>query len=977
MEQTLPPDENSSYDGRLLSFLPIVLLACSWLGIPSACADDQIVTVGVYENAPKIFVSASGKPEGIFIDIIEYIASQEGWELRYVSGTWEEGLDRLARGEIDLMPDVAYTADREKIYTFHKVPALFSWLQVYTPKGSNVQSVLDLNNKRVLVLERSVQQEAFVRLSKSFGLNISLISVPDYATMFQMVSKGEADAVITNHFYGLMHAKNFGLEDTPVIFEPSELFFAAPLNAPRQLPDTIDRHLLQLKSDLQSVYYASLKRWTSEHVRIRFPLWLKGAGFVIAGLLLLSLLWSVVLKRQVAIRTQDLALRNEQIRSVYEEMKHLVQELRENVHKYRTLFETASDAILLMRGDRFIDCNARALTMYGCTREQIIGIPPYGFSPPMQPDGRPSMEKALERINLALTDGPQFFEWQHRRRDGTLFMAEVSLNRLELGEETVLQAIVRDITERKHIEERLAESERQYRELVEEANPIILRMTSDGRITFLNEFGQRFFGYSAEEIVGHHIVGTIVPETETGGRDLGQLMEQICANPKAFEQNVNENIRRNGERVWISWANRIMLDDQEQPAGILSVGTDITERKKAEEALQESESTIRGVFLAAPVGICIMKDRLYKSANKYWCEQFRYPEETILGKTTRMLYDSEEEYNRVGQALYADLQEKGLASVETRLRRSDGTMRDVIVTAAPLRADDLSAGTIAIIHDITERRQAEKEIHRLHEDLQRHAADLECRVAERTAELATAMERAMAADRIKSAFLATMSHELRTPLNSIIGFTGILLQGLAGPLNQEQQKQLAMVQNSSRHLLALINDVLDISKIEAGQLDLSIASFDLRSSVEKMVKLVSPLAEKKGIDLRLDISDGVGTIVSDQRRLEQVILNLINNAIKFTDKGHVHLSCRTENDHYSLLFADTGIGMKPEEIPSLFQPFHQIDTGLARKHEGTGLGLSICRKIVDLMGGSITVESQWGQGSTFTVRIPKQPGGLL
>jgi len=213
-------------------------------------------------------------------------------------------------------------------------------------------------------------------------------------------------------------------------------------------------------------------------------------------------------------------------------------------------------------------------------------------------------------------------------------------------------------------------------------------------------------------------------------------------------------------------------------------------------------------------------------------------------------------------------------------------------------------------------------------------------------------------------------------LNSIIGFTGIMLQGLTGPLNPEQQKQMSMVQNSSRHLLSLINDVLDISKIEAGQLVLSSASFDLGASIEKMVKLVSPLAEKKGITLQSDLPDIPATITTDQRRLEQVILNLLSNAVKFTEKGRIDISCRSVNDHFLLSFTDTGIGMAEEDIPDLFQPFHQIDTGLARKSEGTGLGLSICKKILDLMGGSIEVESRLGQGSTFSIHLPRKAGGI-
>jgi hypothetical protein len=264
----------------------------------------------------------------------------------------------------------------------------------------------------------------------------------------------------------------------------------------------------------------------------------------------------------------------------------------------------------------------------------------------------------------------------------------------------------------------------------------------------------------------------------------------------------------------------------------------------------------------------------------------------------------------------------------------------------------------------------------LYAQVQEHAAQLEARVAQRTAELQVAVQQAQEADRLKSAFLATMSHELRTPLNSIIGFTGVLLQGLAGPLNAEQQKQLGMTRDSARHLLALINDVLDISKIEAGQLSLSFSSFDLRPFIEKAVQVVSPMAAKKGVDLGMEIADDVAQVTSDQRRLEQVVLNLLNNAVKFTEKGRVRISCRTDNDHYLVAVSDTGIGIRPKEIASLFQPFHQIDTGLSRKHEGTGLGLSISKKLMDLMGGTIDVHSQWGQGSTFTIRFPKHSGAV-
>jgi len=261
-------------------------------------------------------------------------------------------------------------------------------------------------------------------------------------------------------------------------------------------------------------------------------------------------------------------------------------------------------------------------------------------------------------------------------------------------------------------------------------------------------------------------------------------------------------------------------------------------------------------------------------------------------------------------------------------------------------------------------------------ELEDHRDHLEEIVAERTRELADAKEAAESADRLKSVFLATMSHELRTPLNSIIGFSGILLQEMAGPLNEEQKKQLGMVSESAEHLLALINDVLDLSKIEAGQLQLADEPFDLASSIGKVVRIVRPAAEEKNLMIETEISPEPIWMRGDSRRMEQGLLNLLSNAVKFTVRGGVRVVCTLEGDHARIRVIDTGIGIRQEDLLKLFRPFTQLETGLTRQYEGTGLGLSIAKKLVAMMGGELHVESEYGRGSTFSVVVPVRGGDV-
>lgn len=272
------------------------------------------VRVGVYQNSPKVALSATGKAEGIFIDLIEGIAAREGWAIEYVPGTWAEGLERLERGEIDLMPDVARNQEREARYAFHQEPVLSSWNQVYTRRDAGLRTMLDLQDKKVAVLAGSVQERQFEQMASSFSLVVEWVPLPDYDAAFAAVAQGRADAVVTNRFFGVRNALRYGLEDTAIIFSPSKLFFAAPLGGRQEPLAAIDRHLVDFKKDAGSLYYKSLRRWSLDEVRAAAtPAWLRPTTAAIAVALLAALAGVLLLRRQVALRTRELSERNREI----------------------------------------------------------------------------------------------------------------------------------------------------------------------------------------------------------------------------------------------------------------------------------------------------------------------------------------------------------------------------------------------------------------------------------------------------------------------------------------------------------------------------------------------------------------------------------------------------------------------------------------------------------------------------------------
>jgi signal transduction histidine kinase len=275
------------------------------------------------------------------------------------------------------------------------------------------------------------------------------------------------------------------------------------------------------------------------------------------------------------------------------------------------------------------------------------------------------------------------------------------------------------------------------------------------------------------------------------------------------------------------------------------------------------------------------------------------------------------------------------------------------------------ADLISISIEVGQRREAELAL--------REARDnLEMKVAERTRDLEEANDRLKELDRLKSEFLATMSHELRTPLNSIIGFSGILQQGLTGPLNEEQKKQLGFVYSSAKHLLALINDLLDLSRVESGKMEIFRELTPIGEVVKSVVDSLAVLAQQKNLTLDVELDAPEVKLWIDRQKVTQILLNLVNNAIKFTEHGGVRIVTETTAEWLTITVSDTGIGIARENLARLFEAFRQVDGSARRVHEGTGLGLYLSRQLVTLLGGRIWAESEFGVGSRFSFRLPRE-----
>jgi PAS domain S-box-containing protein len=605
----------------------------------------------------------------------------------------------------------------------------------------------------------------------------------------------------------------------------------------------------------------------------------------------------------------------------------------------RQLLQHNPDALLaISENGEILHWNDAAEAIFGYSCDEALGRLLNDLIVP--PDRRDEERRIRED---ALRHGLAVYESVRRRKDGLLLHVSVTTKAIRDagGNLECFLSTKKDVTHLKvQRDAKLVESK--FRDLLESTPDAIVMVNVTGRVVLINSQAENLFGYRRAEMMGQP-VEMLLPQrfhaAHHGHRG------QFFAQPRTRTMGAGlelYGLRKNGEEfpVEISLST---LSTEEGPM-VMSAVRDLTDRKKADQKF-------RSLLESAPDAMVIIgHDGKIELVNSQTEKLFGYQREELLGQPVEILVPERFHAKHPGHrtSFFAQPRARSMGvGLELNARRRDGSEFPVEISLSPL---DTSEGLFvsSAIRDVTDRKHFENALR------------------QKNVELANA-------NKAKDNFLANMSHELRTPLNAIIGFAGTLLMRLPGPLTSDQEKQLKTLQASARHLLALINDLLDVARIEAGKIELHFELVDCRSVIQEVVAALSPEAIRKELEFQAILPAIDLVLRTDRRALSQIVLNLANNALKFTDRGSVCIEVSRcsmiGRKSVEISIKDTGKGIRPEDQSRLFEPFTQVDISKTKIREGTGLGLHLSRKLAELLGGQITFQSEYGKGSTFTLAL--------
>ncbi len=875
------------------------------------------------EFVPLEFTDDDGLAAGISPDLLRWMAERAGFTVEFYPATPVQEIEGIQNGTYDVLCSASRVLAQAGGLAVTPSAYLDMPVYVFVPSESPVKRFDDLYGK-------TVSGDGAGILIEQIAPNVIYQYIPSLTRNVSLALEGKVDGLFCQEQVLVCFMKNNGYEKRfrPVGEPLASHECRIAVSAENQILVAMFNRLVDEAVDGGRVRWIE-REWLGaghtafEAILIHYSRQiLIGVGVLLFALLLFWL-WDVRLTRHIQVKTRQ---------------------LRNSEERLRTIFQNSPDAIFIeSQSGVVLDANPVACKIHGMTHEELVGKQVESLVPA-------SMREQIRR------DFPKWFTGELKCYEGMTLSGQGRELPVEVigapmfydGEQTVL-LLVRDITERKLAEQALRNSEMRYRSLVEGQNSFILRVDTEGCFTFANEAFCRFVGRRRSELIGHPFAPFVHADDvriyERAYAALASRKERVVL----AEQRV---LSRQGA-AWIHFEGTAVCGEDGEMIEIQVVAHDITERRRIYDALQESERRLRFLFEEIP-HIAVQG---YNENHEiiFWNRAseslYGYPREQVLGKKIEEVQTSPE--NRAAMSGVIDQWIKNGASIPSgEIMKQHLSGRMVSVYTSRL---------------ISKNARGEKEM---------YAVDIDLSELKRANEaLLEAKDHAERANRAKSAFLANMSHEIRTPMNGVMGMTGLLLDT---PLSEEQNGFAQTILDSTQELLVIIDELLDISRIEAGEVRLQMEPFCLRKTAEKVILLFADRAGKKNVDLSLAVHPDIPeTMMGDAGRIRQILINLVGNALKFTQNGHIQIQMKVEplEQGWNLIVdvQDSGVGISPELQQHVFDKFTQGDTSLTREHGGAGLGLAISKQLVELMGGRISVSSEPGKGTTFDFNLVLPP----
>ncbi len=648
------------------------------------------------------------------------------------------------------------------------------------------------------------------------------------------------------------------------------------------------------------------------------------------------------------------------------EHKQTLEALQKSKEYLASVFRAVPSGVVILQERNFTMINDRIFEILGYSRDELLGK-----STRILYFSDEAYENAGKIIYSDIAaQGYSANEFLMRHKSNREIQVLITSSELGCFKESKMSVhCILDITDRKKTLEALQKSE-QFLAGIFHTVPTGIGIFKDRRIVTVNERLCEITGYSQDELIGQssRLLYTSEGEYHRCGKEIySQVKKHGRCSVEAHL------VKKDGQNIHVL-INASPLLPKTGDKDIITSILDITMRKQAIDELRQSQEFLASIFKTVHSGIAVLERRKFTFVNERVTEIFGYSKEELIGRATRFLYFTEDEYNAVGENISNQIQTHGFSSMEVRLRHKSGREVQILLTSAALKTSNGSQITIDNILDITKRKKDEEELKRYQQHLEEIVAERTEKLSKANADLKVAKEEADSANKAKSDFLANMSHEIRTPLNAVTGFSELLSTLVT---DEKQKSYLEAIKKAGKNLLLLINDILDLSKIEAGKIEIQYSTVSIKTILDEIEQIFSLQASRKNIQFQIHIKDKMPPIIFlDETRIRQILLNIVGNAVKFTEKGFIRISVETfaKTTDKKLLditisVEDTGIGISKADIDTIFDSFKQQSDQNAVRYGGTGLGLSICKRLIEMMNGQITAESTIGKGSIFKITL--------